>query len=234
MSSVVISHGHLDHLGGLGYWASQRFLHAMGPARLFVPAPIAADVRALLELFSRLEGGRPYDIETTVVDENDTWELRADIDLNFFPTDHWVPTLGVQLTWKKHRLRAELASLTSEEIASLAQAGEPVSTIQAIPLLAYFGDTGPRVFSQQPDLFEAEVLILECSFFNSEDRNRARRFGHLHIEDLLEVAGKLRCRHLVLAHASRRNRLREIEELLHSRLLPEIGCSLHHLNIDWE
>ena len=57
MNTVVVSHGHMDHVGGLGYWASQRYLNAMGPATLIAPADIIEQLDKLLELHAELEGG---------------------------------------------------------------------------------------------------------------------------------------------------------------------------------
>ena len=54
MTTVAVSHGHMDHLGGIGYWASQRHLQAMGPARLLVPRDIAPEVGEILALHARL------------------------------------------------------------------------------------------------------------------------------------------------------------------------------------
>jgi len=56
----------------------------------------------------------------------------------------------------------------------------------------------------------------------------------MHLEDLLEAIDRLSCRHLVLLHASRRHRLREVEKTLDERLRPHLDCSLHHLMIDWD
>ena len=62
MRTVVVSHGHLDHLGGLGYWASQRYLNSMPPAVVIVPEPIEDEIRSLLANLARLEGGQPYQV----------------------------------------------------------------------------------------------------------------------------------------------------------------------------
>jgi dihydroorotase-like cyclic amidohydrolase len=56
----------------------------------------------------------------------------------------------------------------------------------------------------------------------------------MHLEDLLTAIDRLRCRHLVILHASRRHRLREVEKALDERLRPVLKCSLHHLMIDWD
>lgn len=234
MKTVLVSHGHVDHLGGLAFWASQRQLQTMGPARLVVPSTIAAAVKDLLLTHARLEGGKPYDIEVVAVDAGQILQLRRDMDLGFFSTDHWVPTLGSMLRWRRHRLLPGLADLTGEEIARRRHAGETVTEEIVTDLLAYCADSGPGVFRDQPDALAAEVLLIECSFYRPGDHDRAVRFGHMHLDDLVAAAGNLSCRHLIVLHASRRHRLREVEEALDERLRPLLGCSLHHMMIDWE
>jgi ribonuclease Z len=234
MSTVLVSHGHMDHIGGLGYWASQRYLNSMGPGTVLAPAEIAGDVRALLGTLARLEGGRPYDVQVAAVRAGERRELRADIELDFFATDHWVPTLGCRLIWRTQRLLASLADLPGDEIAQRRRAGLPVTHERRLELLAYCADSGPGVFASCPELLAAEVVLLECSFFRPADRDRAARYGHMHLEDLLAVAERLACRHLVLLHASRRQRLREVEQLLAERLVPRLPCALHHLMVDWD
>ena len=70
MTTVLASHGHVDHVGGIAYWASQRQLQSMGPARLFAPRQIAPGLDELLALHARLEGGDPYEIEVIAVDDD--------------------------------------------------------------------------------------------------------------------------------------------------------------------
>lgn len=234
MSTVVISHGHMDHLGGVAYWASQRFLQSMGPATLVVPRPIAAEVENLLATHARLEGGRPYPIDLVPVDDGGTYSFRRDMELIFFSTDHWVPTLGARLLWRRHHLLPALADLPGEEIARRRLAGETVTEELTIDLLAYCADSGPGFLRDHPEVLGAEVLLIECSFYRPADRERAARFGHMHLEDLLPWVDRLGCRHLVLLHPSRRHRLREVEEILDERLRPQLDCSLHHLMVDWE
>lgn len=234
MSTVLLSHGHLDHIGALGYWASQRFLGAMQHGVLLVPAAIAADVRRLLELHATLEGGRPYDVEVVPVTEGSTHALRRDMDLTFFTTDHWVPTLGTRLWWRKHHLRPELIGLPEEEIARRRGAGQEVDQELVVPLLSYTADTGPALFTRHPEALDAEIVLLECSFWRPADRDRARKFGHLHLDDLVAIAPSLRCRHLVVLHPSRRHRLGEAARVVREQIGTMISGEAHSLAVDWE
>ena len=233
MSTLFLSHGHLDHAGALGYWLSQRYLMRLGTASLIVPAGIAGDVGRLVELLAKLEGGRPYEVRIDAVGEG-VRHFRPDLDLVFFRTDHWVETLGVELVWRRRHLRPDLADLAQEEIARRRREGEEVTAEERVSLLVYAADTGPGVLTRRPDLLAAEVLLLECSFFAPSDRVRAERYGHLHLDDLVALADRFSCRHLVLLHGSRRERLRDIEAALDRDLEPHLRCTLHHLMVDWE
>ena len=233
MTTVLVSHGHLDHLGGVAYWASQRYLQSMGPARVVAPREIAPGIEELLATHARLEGGRPYDVEVSAIGAGESLALRPDMDLVFFATDHWVPTLGSRLRWRRRHLLPELVGLPGEEIARRRGAGETISEEIVSNLLAYCADTGPGIFDAGPEVLSSEVLLLECSFFRPSDRERAARYGHLHIEDLLSRVDRFGCRHLIMLHASRRHRLREVEQILDDRLRPLLDCRLDHLMIDW-
>jgi ribonuclease Z len=234
MNTVVLSHGHMDHLAGLGYWASQRTLNSMGPAELLAPRSIASGVEDLLTRFAELEGGDPYQVRVVPVTDGDRHRIRSDVELVFFTTDHWVPTLGTRVVWTKHRLRSDLAGLPGSEIARRRQAGEEVSEERRISLLSYCADSGPGLLERDPSALGSEIVLLECSFFRAVDRDRAERYGHLHLDDLMEVVGDLSCRHLILLHASRRHRLREVEQILDERVRPRFDGELHHLIVDWE
>jgi len=155
------------------------------------------------------------------------------MDLVFFTTDHWVPTLGSRLRWRRRHLLPELVGLPGEEIARRRRNGETVTEELVSNLLAYCADTGPGIFDAGPEVLSSEVLLVECSFFRPSDRERASRYGHMHIEDLLQRADRLGCRHLIMLHASRRHRLREVEKILNDRLRPHLDCTLDHLMIDW-
>jgi ribonuclease Z len=234
LSTLVVSHGHTDHLGALAYWASQRFLHQMGAATVYTPSPIVRDLNELLTLHARLEGGRPYQVEVVGVDDGCSYPLRKDIVLSFFATDHWVPTVGTQVQWRRQRLLPELHGASPQEIARLRREGAPITHTHSVGLIAYGADCGPLLLERRPEIFDSEVVILECSFFTASDRARAARYGHMHLDDLIAHADAIRCRHLVLVHGSRRQRLREIEETIDKRLRPHIEATLHHLNIDWD
>ena len=234
LQHVVVSHGHMDHVIGLPAWASQRQLNGIPGGKVYVPASLRDGVRDLLLTCARLEGGKPYDVEVVPVSPGEVVELRRGFALRFFATSHWVETLGCTVEWVRRRLRRDLAGLDAAELRRRHGVGEAITEEIRTPLLAYLADTGPEVFTDHPSLAEVEVLVVECTFLRPADRERARRFGHMHLEDVAELAPRLRNRHLVLTHLSRRHRLgpgaRAIRQALGSVLAPE----LHLMNVEWE
>ncbi len=233
MEHVVVSHGHTDHLAGLLPWAAQRQLQNLGPARVYALAPLASQLREFLALGAAMEGGKPYPVEVVTVAPGETVRVRPDAALRFFLTSHWTPTLGVVLYWCKRQLKRELTGLPPEEIRRLRHEGVKVSETVQVPLLAYLADTGPEVLDREAALAEAEVLIVECTFLKPQDRERARTYGHMHLEDLRRFLPTSRNRHLVLTHLSRRHRLGAAAKTLKHALVAPGGPELHLLNVEW-
>ncbi len=234
LGDVVISHGHMDHVLGLPAWASQRQLNGIPGGRVYVPRSIAEGVAALLATCARLEGGRPYDVEVIPVAPGEVRPLRRGFEVRFFSTSHWVETLGCCVEWVRRRLRPELAGLAPDELRRRQAAGETVTEDVRTPLVAYLADTGPEVFAAEPWLAEVEVLVVECTFLRPSELERARKFGHMHLDDLVERAPALRNRHLVLTHLSRRHRLAPGSRLIRAALAPQLAAQLHLLNVEWE
>ena len=160
--------------------------------------------------------------------------LRRDIELAFFATDHRVPTVGCEAVLVRHHLRDELKGLAGTEIARRRAAGEVIEHITRTSLLSYCADSGPGLLAAHPEVLAAEVVLVECTYFAAGDRGRARDYGHTHLADLVAVADRLRCRHLVLLHASRRYRLAEVESFLAAELAPLVAATVHHLVVEWE
>jgi ribonuclease Z len=58
------------------------------------------------------------------------------------------------------------------------------------------------------------VLLIECSFVAPEDRDRAREYAHMHLDDIAERAALFENEAIVLTHFSLRYRPEEIFEAL--------------------
>jgi ribonuclease Z len=213
-------------MAGLAHFASRRRLARLPAARVFVPAETAPHVAQWVKACEQLER-IDYELEVVPVSPGDRLRLRNDLELTVLPGRHRVPTVGYLFSEVRQKLLAELAGKDGGEIAALRAKGIPVTRREEIPLLAYPGDCGEEIFDVCPELFRAKVLLLECSFLLPDDRERAREYAHIHLDDILARADRFENEAVVLTHFSQRygpaeirQALRAIPEPLASRVVP--------------
>ena len=214
-STVCLTHGHLDHAAGLAHHASRRRLTGLPAARVFAPEEAVPDLEAWLAISQRLEDV-DYGAHVTPAVPGERIMLRNDLELKFLPGRHRVPTVGYLFSEIRHKLEQEFQGLEGAEIAELRRSGREVTRREEIPLLGYPGDCGPEVFDAAPELFRARVLLIECSFLAPEDKDRARDYAHIHLDDIIERASLFENEAIVLTHFSLRYRPEEIFKALES------------------
>ena len=216
--TVCVTHGHLDHIAGLAHHASRRRLTGLSPARVYVPAEAVGDVAAWISACERLEDVA-YGVELVPAAAGDRVRLRNDLEMTVLPGRHRVPTVGYLFSAVRRKLKEDFVGVPGPELARLRERGVAVTRREEIPLLAYPGDCGAEIFEAAAELFRARVLLIECSFLAAEDANRAREYGHIHLDDLVSRAALFENEAVVLTHFSQRYRAEEIREAL--RRLPE-------------
>jgi ribonuclease Z len=211
--TICLSHGHLDHAAGIAHHASRRRLTGLPPARVFAPEEAVPDLQALLAACERLEA-IDYGVRVLAARPGERVLLRNDLEVEFLPGRHRVPSVGYLFSEVRRKLKDEFAGRTGEEIAELRRGGVEVTRREEIPLLAYSGDCGPAIFESSPQLFRARALLIECSFLAPEDLARAHAYEHLHLSDFLEHADRFENEAIVLTHFSMRYRPEEIRAAL--------------------
>jgi ribonuclease Z len=222
VSSIFVTHAHLDHAAGIATYASQRTLHGMAPGRVYVPAQAREGLARILEIHRGLEAVDAYEASVEAVAPGDSIALRPDLTVRVLPSHHRVPTVGYLFVERRRKLKPELSCATPQEVAARRARGEDVSVPVEIPLLAYPGDCDPRVFDIAPEIFAARVLLLECTFLRPGDEERGRIYGHLHLADIVARASDFRNEAIVLTHFSARYSRGEILELLEAGLPPSL------------
>ncbi len=174
-SVVLLSHGHLDHLAGvLAYLNVRARFHEDEPTVVYGPPEVTGPLREALTLMPGMESVRKRmrlgDVIRDARPGDEVGLVRG--RATPFPLDHSVPTLGWTL-WSDGSDR---------------------------PALVYAMDSTTEPFRAAPELLDAAVAIVECSFPEKNRRIAARLAKHAHVLDWVELAPALTCDALVLAH----------------------------------
>ncbi|MEO6324683.1 MAG: MBL fold metallo-hydrolase [Thermoanaerobaculia bacterium] len=212
VSNIFLSHAHLDHAAGLPYWFSQRRLSRL-PGGVVRTDPSAVDRwRRIVALHEELEGVR-YDARVEAIAPGESVAIRRDLSVSAFRVDHRIPTLGFCVSQSFSHARPEFRGRSEAEIRMAARAGERVKETVWRPLIAFCGDTARGVFTlAPPEVWQAKVLLLECSFVEERDRGRSKDWGHLHLDEIAEHADLFQNEVLVLTHITLRTRPEEVRE----------------------
>jgi ribonuclease Z len=223
VDTILLSHGHADHVGALPALLGIRALHGKTkPPRVVMPREIVDDLQVALAALSKLQRW-PLDIEPLPMSPGDEIALRGDLHVRAVRTFHPVPSLGYLLVRKVAKLRPELHGLAGPEIAAKKRAGQEITEVEDRLELAYATDTLVSVLDRSPELLKARVLIMECTFLDERKSLEAARAGcHIHLDEVIERADKFENEHVVLMHCSQLYRTDEVAGILDRRVPPAL------------
>jgi ribonuclease Z len=221
IDTILLSHGHADHVGALPALLGIRSLVSKPrPPRVVMPAEILDDLTAALTALSRLQRF-PLEIDPIGLRPGDEIALRGDLRIRAVRTFHPVPSLGYVIVRRVAKLRPEFQGMTGPQIAALRRSGQTVADHEDRLELAYATDTLISALDRAPELYAARTLIMECTFLDQRKSLEAARAGcHIHLDEIIERADRFANQHVVMMHFSQLYRPDEIPGILDARLPP--------------
>ena len=225
---VALSHGHMDHLGGLPYYFSQRMFQRMGVGTCVCHHTLAKPLAKMMNDWIDLESQRTRH-EIIPIEPEQQIEIKNNIMLRALEVSHTVPALGYVVVEKRSKLKEEYYELPQERLRELKSSGVEITRTLDIPLVAYTGDTeyGPYLF--RDEFAKAKVVISECTFFEAEHRSRASIGKHLHVQDLANLLEIWQAETIILVHLTRRTNMATAREQLVNIIGEEQAMRVHFL-----
>jgi len=213
-----VSHAHLDHIAALPVLVARRRMMKMEPPTIYLPAEAVDGVNMLLRAFQRLDRGR-MPVKLVGVEPGDEIPLSRELVVKAFPTRHTIPSLGFLVWERRKKLKPEYHDLSGEQIRDLRLSGVEVSSEIRIPKVAYMGDTAPAGLDANPEVYKAQILILEMTFVAPNERASViHKYGHTHLDDLIARADRFENEVIVASHFSTRLHPDHIQRIVDRRL----------------
>lgn len=227
---LFISHGHLDHIGGLPMYVATRGLFRLRPPTIFIPACLRDLVERLFEVHRAIDQSE-LNHKLVPLEVGEEYELRRDLKVKAFRTYHAIPSQGYVIYSVKQKLKHEFIGLPGSEIKRLKLSGVEITNTVSTPEIAFTGDTTADFIldPDNADALGAKILVVESTFLDdSISVEHAREYGHTHLFEIASQSDKLRNKAILLIHFSARYTTEEIDAAV-SRLPPSLQSRVYAL-----
>jgi len=225
--SIFVTHSHLDHLAAIPVFVARRRMMKMEPPTIYLPEESLENVQRLLHVWQRLDRGRMA-VELVGMHDGKEIELSREHVVTAFATKHTVPSLGYVVWERRKKLKPEYQGMTGDQIRDVRLAGNEVAQEVRMPLVCYVGDSAPAGLDGYPPLYESQILITEMTFFRPEHRKeKIHKFGHTHLDDIVERADRFQNELIILAHFSTRYHERQVRNAVERRFPRSLAERVH-------
>lgn len=225
--TILISHGHQDHLGGLPTLISQRKLAGLSAATVHVPVEIFDPLGAIFAAWAKIED---FELEVDLKAYEPEQRVEFGKGVHGLPirSVHRVPSLCWLVERTTSKLLPQYVGLTSDEIRQLRHNDVTITESTTAGLLCVTGDTQIELFVRDERVRRARVLVHEVTAW--DDRRTVeeiRGWGHTHVDELIPLVEQFEGEALVLVHRSPRHTRAEAEQVVQQRFPAAVRDKVH-------
>jgi len=218
VKNVLLSHGHLDHSALLPYYISQRSLRKLPAPNIYLHEQLYEPMKKILDVYSDIEGF-DYSYNLSSVRPGDKMELNKNMFFKSMPTFHRVPSQGYTVFETSVKLKTEYLALGKEEIIRKKEANEDIFITVDTPIISFSGDTKIEYVLENSEVRKSRILFLECTYVDEQrDVQRAREWGHIHLDEIVAHADEFENEQIILIHFSRRYSKQFVAQTLKKKL----------------
>ena len=219
--TVLFTHAHMDHMGGIAFHCATRSLIGMNPPKYVVPRENQRALEAMFAAWRRLDRSRLAH-ELIAIGPGDEYTLPCGLVARPFRSPHRVPCQGYGLWTRKKKLKPEYHGLPGETLRRLrVEEGVEITRTLEAPVVAFTGDTKIEVVENEAVVREARLLIMEVTFVDERVSVKScRDKGHVHLYEVAERAELFQNDAILLTHFSARYHANDILRALDKRLPP--------------
>lgn len=220
-STMFITHAHLDHIAALPAYVSRRRMMKMDPPVIYLPDSAVDDAWKMLQTFRSLDrGGMPCELIGLL--DGDETDISREYVVKSLKTRHTIDSLGFVVYQRRHKLRPEYIGLQGDKIRDLKLAGTDITEETRVPVFAYTGDTNPKGLDENPEMYDAKILISELTFVAPEHRKeKIHKHGHMHVDDYRQRAEKFNNELIIAGHLSTRYNAHHVKRIV-AGVLPDM------------
>ena len=220
--TILFTHAHMDHLGGVAYHTATRALRRQRAPTYVVPRTNLEDFERLFDVWRALDRSE-MEHRTVPLAPGEEHVLPNQLVARPFRSPHTAPCQGYAIWSRKAKLKPEFHGVPGPELARLRQDGVVLSDTLETPELAFCGDTLIDVVEREEVVRKARVLFLETTFVDERvSVAECRAKGHVHLDEVAERAELFENEAILLTHFSARYHARDIRAALDAKLPPSL------------
>lgn len=218
MKSFFITHGHMDHAGGIPYFISQRNLMKAPQPVFYMPSALLEPLQEIMNQWEKIEDHH-YSYSFIGVGADSVIELNPHWKVESFQTLHRVPSFGYTLIEVRKRLKGELAHAEREQLLSMKEKGLDIHEHFSVPTFSFTGDTQIEFLDLAPQVKKSKILFMEVTFWDGvKPVAHAREWGHTHFDEVLARLPELECEKIVFLHPSARYSAQTLRQIIKDRV----------------